>query len=380
MLVEDFSQLINKLETLSEAKDVGRELPHFEDHLINGTDDAINALNELKSKITQGSIKWDGQSAIYFGHDKQGNFYLVPKAQWLRGQLLDKEGLTQDILNTGKKGKDKTDAEFLQSRKNLANIYMTLWDSFENASKNTKGFFKGDLMFDQRQTQDKDGKYRFTPSKVTYTVEPRGLYGKMPTANAFVTIHGKAKKLGSEDQAPLNPKEIESLNSTPYVIALGPQLATDAKIDTRQIDSLIKYLQTNKNTLDRTINYVAPKFSTIKNVLYDYGIKSRKSGGTLSFNDYLSNSKVSANQQLIIKQLANSKEFKAFMDTYNALRNVNNNTHAQLTKQHGAPISQQLGISASVGNAPGGEGYVIPGAGKFINPAWSQAAMNPKFT
>jgi len=378
MSVEELSQLIYKLDILTEAK-VGR-IPHFEDHLIDGTDNAINALQQLKSQLGQGSIKWDGQSAIYFGHDKQGNFYLVPKSQWLRGQLLDKQGLTNDILSTGKKSPKQTDAEFLQTRKNLANTYMKLWDSFENASKNTKGFFKGDLMFDQRQKPNADGNYRFTPSKVTYTVSPKGLYGKMPSANAFVTIHGKAKKLGSEDHVPVNPKEIESLNSTPYVIALGPQYTTNAKLDTKQIDTLINYLQKNKNSLDGIINYVAPKFSTIKNVLYDYGVKSRKSGNNLTLDQYLATSNLSANQQSLIKQLSASKEFKIFMDTYSSLRNVNQSTLSQLTKQHANNISKQLGITASVGNEPGGEGYVIPGAGKFINPAWSKAAPNPKFT
>lgn len=378
MLVEDFSQLIYKLDSLNEAK-VGRDLPHIEDHLINSTDDAITALEQLKSQLSQASIKWDGQSAIYFGHDKQGNFYLVPKSQWLRGQLLDKQSLAQDIMNTGKKSPNQSQQEFLASRKNLANTYMTLWDSFENASKNTKGFYKADLMFDQRQQPDKDGNYRFTPSKVTYTVQPKGLYGKMPSANAFVTIHGKAKKLGSEEHVPVSPKEIESLNSTPYVIALGPQVSSNVQADTKQIDTLIAQLKKNKNTLDSVSNYVAPKFSTIRNVLYDYGIKSSKSGGTLTFDQYLANSNLSANQQNLIKQLMGTPAFKTFLNSYFAIRNVNHNTLEQLNKQHASQVSQQLGISANIGGQPGGEGYVVPGAGKLVNPAWRSAPQNPKF-
>jgi hypothetical protein len=377
MIVEDFSQLLYKLDTLNEAK-VGRELPHIEDRLINSTDDAINSLQELKSQLNQASIKWDGQSAIYFGHDKNGNFYLVPKSQWLRGQLQNKEQLAQDIMSTGRKRPEQSEQEFLNSRKQLANTYMTLWDSLESASKNTTGFFKGDLMFDERQKPDKDGNYRFTPSKVTYTVNPKGLYGKMPTANAFVTVHGKAKKLGSEESVPVNQKDISNLNSTPYVIALGPQVSSNVKINTANVDKMLGYLQKNKASLDKITNFSIPKFTTIRSVLYDYSVKNSKSGGTLSFDEYLQQKPLSANMQNAIKQLAATKEWKTFWDTYFAIRKLNHDTLDQLNKQHAAPLSQQLGISANIGDKPGGEGYVLP-SGKLVNPHWRSAPMNPRF-
>lgn len=379
MLVEDLSQLLYKLDTinLTEAK-VGRELPHIEDNLINSTNDAINALEQLKSQLNQASIKWDGQSAIYWGNDQNGNFYLVPKAQWMRGQLQDKESLAQEILNSGKKRPDQSDSDFRASRKNLANTYMTLWDSLENASKNTRGFFKGDLMFDERQKPDQDGNYRFTPNKVTYTVSPKGLYGKMPSANTFVTVHGKAKKLGSEESIPVTQKDLANLNSTPYVIALGPQVSSNVKVDNAAIDKMISYLKSNKNLLDGVTGYTAPKFTTIRNALYDFSVKYSKSNGTLKFEDWLKQSKLSANHQAILQKLATTNEWKLFWNTYFALRKLNHDMLDQLNQQHAAPLSQQLGISASVGGKPGGEGYVVP-SGKLVNPYFRSAPDNPRF-
>lgn len=379
MLVEDISQLLYRLDTinLEEAK-VGRPLPHLEDRLFTSTEDAIKSLSELKNQLNQGSIKWDGASAIYWGHDAKGNFYLVPKAQWLRGILQDKQSLAKEILNTGRKRPDQTDAEFRASRKQLANTYMDLWDSLENASKNTKGFFKGDLMFDEKQKPDSDGNYRFTPNKVTYTVSPKGLYGKMPTANAFITVHGKASKLGSEEGSPVNPKEIESLNSTPYIIALGPQLSSNINVDTKYIDDMIGFLKNNSQALDTITHYNIPKFTTIRNVLYDYSVKNSKSGGKLKFLDWLKQSNVSNNHKAILEKLSSTREWKQFWDAYFALRKLNYTTLNNLNQQHAAPLSKQLGISASINNKPGGEGYVLPTA-KLVNPHFRSAPENPKF-
>ena len=77
--------------TITEAQ-VGRELQHLEDYLIvSGADETMSVLQELSDIIedtSDASVKWDGIAAIYWGHDAQGEFYLMPQNQWAKAQSL----------------------------------------------------------------------------------------------------------------------------------------------------------------------------------------------------------------------------------------------------------------------------------------------------
>jgi Family of unknown function (DUF6267) len=362
---------------------VGRDLQHIEDNLIvGGSTGGINslvALNNLLGDPNDASIKWDGMMAIYWGNDKNGNFYLVPNAQWSKGQILDKKQLYQEILNTGKKRDNQTDIEFRQVRKSLADKYIKLWDIFEKASKGTKGFYKGDIMFSDPQTKGKDGKYTFTPNKVTYVVEPNGLYGKMPTADAFVTVHGKANTLGSSNLIPASDKEIQQLNSTPNLIALNPQRPAAVSYDTKDLLKYIQSLRKNSQAIDTIVNYKAPGFSTIKSVLYNYAVKLGKSHDKLNFSDYIETAKLSQNHKNLLLKLMKTKEWKTFWDSFLAIKKAKHNVIDALHKQHGSQLQKDLGISSYVGGQPGGEGYVTK-AGKLVNPHFRSAPDNPRFT
>lgn len=318
--------------------------------------------------------------AIYWGNDESGNFYLIPKSQWSKKLVLDKEQLAREIQSTGRKSPNQSDQDFAASRQKLAGEYLRLWDVFEEASKGTQGFFTGDMMFAQKQQPGKDGNYVFTPNKVTYTVAPKGLYGKMPTAEAFITVHGKATELGSSALAPATPREIAQLNSTPGLIAIGAQRpAGPIALDTKPIDTVAAELKANARAVDAISNYTAPKFTTLKQVLYNYAVKLGKSNDQLDFGDWLQTSKVSAAQQAAIQQLAQTPEWKTFWDMFMKLKQVKYYVFDQLTKQHGDVMWKELGITATTNGKPGGEGYVTP-AGKIVNPAFRSAPDNPRFT
>ena len=72
---------------LSEAT-VGRDLQHIEDYLIvDGAEGGLASLIDLKSladNAGESSVKWDGTMAIYWGYSNQGQFYLIPNAQWAK--------------------------------------------------------------------------------------------------------------------------------------------------------------------------------------------------------------------------------------------------------------------------------------------------------
>jgi len=366
---------------LLEAAALGRELQHSEDNLIvGGSEKAIETLNDFKSLISNPSStshKWDGKAAIFWGHDKQGNFYLVPLAQWNKGLLLNKKGLSREIQSTGKRKENQNDNAFKAERLKLSQSYDKLWDVFEKASEGTKGFFKGDIMFSEPQRPDKNGYYRFTPNKVTYTVNPDGLYGKMLTAQAFVTVHGKPTQLGSNALNPVTDKEVQFMNRTPQLIVLGPQ-TPDArfKINTDNIDKAINAIKTDSEAIDSIINYVGPRFTTIKKVLYDYSLASGKQNGNLKFDDWFKTSNVSKQQREQIDQLRNTPAWKKFWKSYDILRSIKFQIWQQLLQND--KMGKSLGIISSIGTQPGGEGYVTP-TGKIINPAFRSAEPNPRF-
>jgi hypothetical protein len=371
-------------EFLIEAK-VGRDLQHTEDYLIvDGAEGGIDALQDLKAMAGHAgdsSIKWDGFSAIYWGNDSAGNFYLIPKAQWEKKLVLDKAGLTKEIQSTGRQKPNQSEQEFLAVRQGMADKYLKLWDIFEAASQGTQGFFTGDVMFADRQTPGKDGNYVFTPNKVTYTVAPKGLYGKMPTADVFITVHGKAKELGSSALMPANPDEVKKLNSTPNLIALDKQTPMSGiqGIDVKSIDAVIGHITSNAGQIDSVANFTAPKFTSLKQIMYTYAVQLSKHNDALDFDTWLESSKVSEPQRVILRQLAVKPEWKTFWNSFLEIKKLKNSVFSQLTKQHGDAMWNQLGITASTNGQPGGEGYVTP-AGKIVNPAFRSAPPNPRFT
>lgn len=377
------TEIVSKYTVPITEAQVGRDLEHIENNLITGgAQSALDSLNELKkigTKPGETSVKWDGTMAIYWGNDENGEFYLVPNAQWSKSLVLDKASLANEIQTTGRKNPTQSDAEFKKARQALAQKYLNLWDIFEEASQGTQGFFKGDIMFAERQTPDASGNYVFTPNKVTYTVTPNGLYGKMPTASVFVTVHGKANQLGSSALVPANPSEMKKLNRTDKLIALDIQRPKVVNIKVDKLDRVINDVKSNANALNTISNYTAPKFTTIKQLMYNYAIKLGKSHDRLSFDDWLESSKVSENQKVILRELAKTPAWKTFWRIFADIKRVKHDVLDQLHKQHGKEMADTLGITASIGDKRGGEGYVTS-AGKLVNPFFRSAPDNPRFT
>ena len=384
MKILDLTSRLQPRGNLLREAAVGRDLQHIEDYLIvDGAAGGLDSLVSLRGMVadaSDSSIKWDGTMAIYWGHDSSGDFYLIPNAQWAKSLVLDKDNLANEIKNTGRKRPDQTDDDYKEGRNALASKYAALWDTFENASVGTTDFFKGDIMFTGKQQPEANGNYVFTPNKVTYTVNPKGLYGKMSTAEVFVTVHGKAGELGTSKLTPADSKEVTMLNSTPQLIALDVQKPTGGiAINTSEIDGAINLVKQNAAAINAISNFTAPKFTTFKQILYNYAVKLGKSHDSLDFDDWLSTSKVSDSQKLVIAQIQKKPEWKLFWKTFLALKKVKCKVFDQLTKQHGSEVTKTLGIIANINGKPGGEGYVTSG-GKIVNPNFRSAPDNPRFT
>lgn len=372
-------------EFLKEDAKVGREHQHLEDFLIvdgaQGGLDALDDLQQVISDTSNSSVKWDGMAAVFWGRDDQGNFMLLPQNQWAKKQQLNKVQLSQEIMSTGRKRDTQSDEQFVAARKSLAQHYEKLWDVFEAATPaNFRGFVKGDLMFASPQTPNANGEYEFIPNKVTYHVSKQGLFGKMPTAEAFVTVHGKAEQ-GTPGLTPLDDKTVQQFNQTPQLIALN---ITRPRVKILPVDKEIQqgkqFIAANKQAIDTISNFSAPKFSSFKQVLYTYSV-ARGKHHDLPFDAWLQGSKVSANQQSIIAGMleTHAHEWQLFWKAFDMIGKIKHHVISQLNTAHEDDMFANLGIRSSTNGQTGGEGY-MSGIGKLINPAFRSAPPNPRFT
>lgn len=378
-------------EFLREAAAVGREYQHFEDLLIvNGAEGGIEALEELKDALANPqsmNLKWDGQAAVFWGRNEKGTFVFVPANQWAKGQFLSREELGNQIRSTGRQRPGQSPEEFAGIRNSLASKYQEIWDIFERATpKNFRGYVNGDLMFTEKQ-KPQGNAYEFTPNKITYRVEKNGLFGKMPTARVFVAAHGMVDTFGAEvtgNIKPVSDAVIEQFNKTPELIVLNTlHPSFRGKPNTAAIDKVLSYVKSNAAAIDKIASFTAPKFSTMKNVLYTYAIAKGKTEGGKDFAQWLASSKVSPNQQAILTDLAKTPEWKIFWTAFDGIVKAKHSVFDELEKYTSQDLSSKYGISAHINGQPGSEGVVKSlrsgTLGKIVNPRFRTAPPNPRF-
>lgn len=373
---------------------IGREYQHLEDLLIDqGSRGGIDALRALKNIIQNPqsmNVKWDGIAGVFWGRNDKGEFVFAPQNQWNKGQMLTRQGLSDEIESTGRPKPGQTPQEFADTRRSMSSKYKRLWDIFEAATpENFKGYLNGDLMFSEPPERTADGDYEFTPNKITYTVKPGGLGGKIDQAKVFVAVHGKIDEFGVPPTGNLkriSDNAIAQFNRTPDLIVLPIQFPKEPLSDKNSaiIDAAISYINKNAKSIDNIANFSAPKMTGFKKILYDYSVKRAKQA--VSFEDWLAGSKVSDNQKQILTNsgILGSKDFDIFWTAYNKIADVKHKIWDQLHASHGGEMQKTLGITASVGGKPGGEGYAWPASPeqmvKMVNPNFRSAPDNPRFS
>ena len=382
---------LNISESLNEAK-VGREYQHLEDLLIidgtKGGTEALDLLNQIINEPRAVDFKWDGGASVFWGRDEKGRFIFAPKNQWSKNLPLDREGLSNEIVNTGRPRKGESPESFKAGREAMAEKYRRLWDIFEAATPgNFRGFLNGDIMFDTTQQQQEDGSYVFTPNKVTYTVSEDGLFGKMSTAEAFVVVHGIVPAAFGADVSsnlkPIDKESVMAFNETPRLIVLPTQKPEMQPMQVPALRDVERSLRANSKAIDLVSSYKAPRFSNFKGILYTYAVNRAKTGD--SFMSWLGKSKLSDNQKKITRDFVtqNAKAFETFWEVFDQMVAAKVIVLNAIFKGHGQIMKNKLGISASIGDAEGGEGLVIPrkdgGFGKLINPAFRKADLSQKF-
>lgn len=394
---EDFDKLTNQAEetfskvykiSLKESinESVGRQYQHVEDMIIvegsSGAIDVINEMIRIVDNTDEVSIKWDGSTAIYWGRDKQGNFLLLPQAQWRKKTISSKNDLESDILSTGKKTATDTDETFKQKRKELSDMYMKLWDIFQKAVPNTKEFngvfFKGDIMFSSPPPQDKNGNYFFIPNKVKYVLTPNAFGGKIEKAKSMVTTHGIVTQIGDENLSPYNNSYVEKMNNTSDLIVVGTTYIKknkQSKDILQNLNTVKSKISANKIAIDEIADYSTPKMSneSFKENLYTYSIAFGKSEGELSFQDWILTSKLTESRKKEIANLISEKgkSWNVFWDIYRNIYDVKISVINQLDQITNAGILG--GVKFEIDSLPGGEGYVTKSGYKLINPNFRSA-------
>lgn len=277
------------------ASKVGRKYQHIEDLVLShGSHGGLHAIERLRDMAESGGtieLKWDGMPVVYWGRDANGQFMMIPKNAW----AYLKSGKTQTssgastimkspkdvknfILGTGQgTSKDRTD---------FANQFAGLWKYFEKISPK-KGFLEGGLLFYPGTKPNganamplhnkKTGTYDFQPNITTFHVPVDSDLGKkIANAKMMVAVTGYFDSLGSSDESRFN--DATSL-STPDVIVQGTVYVQEpAKINLSGLTKLEKYIQTNKEVIDRFLS-PKPGLSNPAGEIYTYLNKRLRTEG-----------------------------------------------------------------------------------------------------
>lgn len=337
-------------ELLAEERTVGRELQHLEDLVfVDGSEGALEALDVLRqfgSDVSDVSIKWDGTPAVIFGRNESGEFVLTDLAGFgakkYNGRVTSAKDLANMIMSRGK--------ELTDERRGYAMDMAKTWDAFEAATpKSIRGYFHGDLLYKQTPPTQ-DNHFVFTPNKVTYTVKKDSNIGeRIARSTVGVVVHTFTDLEGNKRTAQPNDLNEGKLFVMPPVIA-----QKSPKINTQAIDSIQAAVKKYAAGID---SLLAPKpgLSDIKNIIYTYVNQMSRAGDFKNlenrFDEWLKNSKVSANKQAKIFALPEYKYFKVIFALVLKIQALKNNVIDQLDQ-----VEQD--VVANIAGERGGEGYV----------------------
>lgn len=337
--------------TIIEAK-VGREYNHLEDLVfVDGSEGAIKAadiLDNLGSDSGDVSIKWDGNPTVYWGRDEEGQFTLVGKNGWGKAKATSPEELANFIKSTGK-GEDWRE----QFAGNMAELFRIMEQS---TPQDFRGYVFGDLLYTPGKPYEKTAEgIEFTPNLVKYTVSNDSELGKRIAASKVgVVVHNKFNEFGDKSGKPIT--DVEELNSQEVVVLGQTYVTHQPEVDTTGVDKIRQDAKKNAAIIDE---FLAPVkgLSDMKNIIYTYVNQTSRAKNLAAletgFFDWLGKSKVSANKQKKIAEMAQAspKALPIIFRLVKMIMTVKDNVIDQLD-------SADSDVKASTAGERGGEGYV----------------------
>lgn len=239
----------------------------------------------------------------------------------------------------------------------FASNMKTVFSYFESAVPDDyRGFFKGDLLYFDTPPI-KNGKFVFKPQIVTYSVDTKSDLGKkISQSKAGVVVHREVNFEGNE-----SPLKDFSIFKGSQLLVMPPVTATKPpQVDNDKVSQLESIVKSNSPAIDSLLDKEklrSMQLTDFDEILYTY-MNSKVDTGLQNlgkdFIKWLSGSKVSARKQAkiidYIKQ--NMNAFVALWKVVTGIMQVKDSVINQLDQQDSE-------VSASIGDAKGGEGYVL---------------------
>jgi hypothetical protein len=298
------------------------------------------------------SVKWDGSPAVVFGYDENGDFIFTDKnayvAKGYDGKTKSAKDLEKMIVDRGaRSGKDYS--EFGAS---MASVF----DAAKNSIPKQKGLYKGDMLY-FKTPDKKDGNYIFKPNVVAYQVpENTELGQKIGKSKAGVVVHSFETPDGKS-------KDVSSIKFNPNsgFLVVPPVVSSEApKIDKSLLSKAFSAVSSASpvDELLKRDKLASMKISDLPEMMYNYTNNRVENLSKLSANDFSSfvkgNPKVSeVKKQKVLEYVSENKnDFDKLFNAVKSIAELKNSIINQLDANSGE-------VKASIGDQPGGEGYVI---------------------
>lgn len=345
------------VEYLAEAIGDGPRIPHPEDAIFLGSDDAMKtalALEEIVNNPSSGTIKWDGGIALYFGNNDNGEFFITDKYMPAKG-----------VYPTSPDGWREYDANRGVNRNDLYQKIETLWDGLKKNVGNSRGIFKGDLMaINPTGLKSDDGAFVFSPTTVKYTVPENSSLGNLlKNKVGLLVVH-------EYDGAPWDGKTAMANRSN--VAVISPNAGNSFELP-------------NKNALLTLVRKAITAISQYGSAsdAFISGLDNVAKKLIAQYLNHVRTKQTSDDLQKWLEQNANKKQYNNLIGTDNngylsqnrdglmALNAIWKSIFDAKTAIVNAFENQVQGFKQETVAGPGGEGIVFPtskGLIKLINP------------
>jgi len=315
-------------------------LDHPEDLIVlgdvAGANQAINAILATAKNPKSITIKWDGYPALIFGHGPDGKFSIMDKHMFNKKDMSGRKIYSpeQFIGYDRARGVDRAE---------LHGIISNIWQGLEKASKGTKGYYWGDMLFGQ-PLNDQNGLYKFkaNPKGIAYTVDVDSDIGKLiADKTAGVAVHQfiPAVAATTDKSQPLNGSLGQLKNNSnvaiiPSAMPVTPNLKLDPALVTNAKNAVKKYGSAVQKLMQ------APQARNTFNQLFTTYINKKIVSGDLSnmasdFIDYFETRPMTASMKAKLSDhLNNNKEgIEGLFTIWIAIYNLKNQIVDQLAKQ-----------------------------------------------
>jgi len=322
---------------ISEAKG---HLDHPEDLVVlndvAGAEQALNAIINSAKNPKAITIKWDGYPALIFGHGPDGKFSIMDKHMFNR-----KDGAGRKIHSA---------EQFIQydqargvDRGELNVLITNIWNGLQKASKGSKGYYWGDLLFG-KPLQDQDGLFKFkaNPNGIAYTVDVDSTIGKLISGKtAGIAVHQfiPPDAETTDESQPLNGSIGQLKNDSDVaIIPSAMPIVPNVKLDQGLVNDAKSAIAKNGSAVQKLMQ--APQARNTFNQLFTTYINKKIVSGDLNdmaagFMDYFDSRPMTPTmkQKLSDHINANKAGVEGLFSIWVAIYNLKNQVVQQLAQQ-----------------------------------------------